>query len=66
MRQAGQSSPVVISEPQAPSAELPPKQTVLLDQIRKCRPLAALQPAGQHHQYHLGAEKSITRRQVIS
>ena len=40
MRQAGQPPPVVIGEPHAPSAELPPEQTVVFDQIRKCRPLA--------------------------
>src|SRR2546425_5806582 len=37
----------------APSAELSPQQAVLFDEIRKCRPLAALQPAGQRHQHHL-------------
>src|SRR5215510_12542363 len=53
MRQAGPPPAVVIGEPHATSVELPSQKTVLCDQIRKGRPLEALQPAGQHHQHDL-------------
>ena len=46
-------SPVVIGQPQALPTQLPPEQTVLFDQLGQGLPLAALQPASQHHQQHL-------------
>ena len=49
----GKSPPVVIGEAQALATQLPPQHAVLLDEVRDYLPLAALQPASQHHQQHL-------------
>src|SRR5882672_594040 len=49
----GESPPVVIGEVQALSAQLPPQNAVLLDEVCDHLSLAALQPASQHHQQHL-------------
>jgi hypothetical protein len=53
VRSRGQPAPIVIREPQAPSAKLTPQDPILFDQVRDGLALPAIQPAGQHNQHHL-------------
>jgi hypothetical protein len=52
VRSRGQPAPIVIREPQAPSAKLTPRDPILFDQVRDGLPLPAIQPADQHNQHH--------------
>src|SRR5215204_3648157 len=47
------SPPVVIGEPEAPPAQLPPQDPILLDQVRQHFALPLVQPAGNREQQHL-------------
>lgn len=46
----GQPPSVIIGESQPPSAKLPTEETVLFHQVNNRFPVAAFEPAGQHHQ----------------
>ena len=46
VRSPGQSSPVIICEPQAPLTDLPPKNAILFHQIGECLALPAIEPTG--------------------
>jgi hypothetical protein len=49
----GESSPVVIGEPQTPPTQLSPQDAILFDQVSDRRPFPAIQPASEDHQQHL-------------
>ena len=49
----GKLPPVVIGEPEAPPAQLPPQDPILLDQVRQHLALPLVQPAGHREQQHL-------------
>ena len=49
----GKFPPVVIGEPEAPPAQLPPQDSILLDQVSQHLALPLVQPAGNRQQQHL-------------
>jgi hypothetical protein len=49
----GKRPPVVIGESEAPPTQLPPQDTILLDQVRQHLALPLVQPAGHRDQQHL-------------
>src|SRR5258705_1953185 len=53
MRSGGQSSPVVIGQPQASATELAAKQAVLFHQVGKNFSFASVEPTGEGEQQKL-------------
>ena len=52
MRSHSKPSPVIISQPKAPPAQLSPKNAILFNQVRKCLPLRAIEPPRQNKEQH--------------
>ena len=48
----GETTPFVIAQPKAPSAQLPPQDSVFFDQISQGRLLPLIQPADQRDKQH--------------
>jgi hypothetical protein len=61
VRSRRQSSPAVIGETQPPPTQLPAQEAVFFDQVRDRLSFAALQPAGQDQQQHLGEPQGRSR-----
>jgi hypothetical protein len=57
---------IIIGQAQAAPTQLPPQEAAFLDQLREGFPLAALEPARQHHQQHLEGRGGHHEREVIS
>jgi len=62
----GEPPPVFIGQAHAPPSQLSPEEAVFLDQVGKCFPLSAIQPAGQYHQQHLDGRRVDHERELIS
>jgi hypothetical protein len=52
VRPRGESTSVVLGEPQAPPADLPPQHPILFDQVREHLSLSEVQPAGDREEQH--------------
>src|SRR5262249_49085131 len=62
----GESSPVVVSEPQPPPTGLSPEEAVLLDQIGERIPLLVIQPAGDGEKQQPKGRHVDHERELIS
>ena len=66
IRPHGESAPIIITQPQPLTTQLPAKHTILFEQIPKDVSFLAVQPAGQKREQQLEPEMSITPRVYIT
>ena len=66
VRSGGQSAAIVVGKTQAMSTKLTPQKPVLFHEVRDGFALAAIEPAGQHTEYHLERREVDHEPELIS
>jgi hypothetical protein len=66
VRPSGEPAPVIVCQPNASTTDPPPEKAILLDEVRNCRPLPAIEPAGDREQQQVQNRNVDHERQLIS